>query len=74
MVRLRRQYVDIGVPRDLAHSLDKVIDQTSLGFKSRVELLRHVTKTYLLGLVEAKILSEEALKQIEDASFQQKQQ
>jgi len=60
-----KRYVNIGVPKTLAAAVDLLVNQTSLGFVSRGEVLKHVLREYLLELVKAKVIPAEALRKIE---------
>jgi len=60
-----KQYVNIGVPKTLAAAVDLLINETSLGFVSRGEVLKHVLREYLLELVKAKVLPPETLRKLE---------
>lgn len=60
-----KTYVNIGVPKTLAAAVDMLINDTSLGFVSRGEVLKHVLREYLLELVKAKVLPPELLRKLE---------
>jgi len=62
---LVKNYVNIGVPKPLAAAIDFLVDQTSLGFTSRAEVLKHVLREYLLKLVHSKVLPPEFLRKVE---------
>lgn len=60
-----KAYVNIGVPKPLAAAVDVLIEQTSLGFTSRGEVLKHVLRTYLIKLVNNNILPPETLRKLQ---------
>jgi len=60
-----KPYVNIGIPKPLAAAVDFLISQTSLGFTSRGEVLKHVLREYLLKLVHSKVLPPEFLRKLE---------
>lgn len=60
-----KAFVNIGIPKQLARVLDDLMQQTSLGFTSRGELIRRLLQEYLEKLVHDKIVPPEILRKLE---------
>ena len=62
---MTKTYVNVGVPKALAEGVDQILKQTTLGFRSRGEVVRHVLTDYLLELVRQKVLPPEILRKLQ---------